>query len=53
VHDREKFLNLDYQNNQNRRIKHKLIWRNGNDICFIEINNWVSIDVLKEVIRGN
>ena len=47
--DRDKFLELDRQNAMNTN-KHQLVWKTENSVSFIEIGNWVSIDVLKKII---
>lgn len=48
--DRDTFLEYD-KKNMYRKNKRKLIWKAGNDISFVQIDNWVSIDVLKEIIN--
>lgn len=48
--DRDTFLQYD-KKNMYRKNKRKLIWKAGNDISFVQIDNWVSIDVLKELIN--
>ena len=48
--DRDKFLEYD-KKNMYRKNKRRLIWKAGNDVSFVHIDNWVSIDVIKEIIN--